>query len=260
MRECDPDDYCMSIPDLIVLAAAFFCVAALYSSVGHAGASGYLAIMALMGMAPVTMRPTALALNLVVATLATWRFWRAGWTKWSALWPFIVTSVPLAFIGGRVQLPVSGYRVLLGLVLVASAAVLAWRAWGGERHVDEPQPRIPLPVALGAGALIGGLSGLTGTGGGIFLSPLLLLAGWAGPRGTAGISAPFIWANSFAGLLGVQWVAGSLPAGLPWLAAAVLGGAWIGTALGLHRLPSRTLLWMLSVVLVIAGGKLVLSA
>jgi uncharacterized membrane protein YfcA len=101
---------------------------------------------------------------------------------------------------------------------------------------------------------------LTGTGGGIFLSPLLLLAGWAGPRGTAGISAPFIWVNSFAGLLGVQWVSGSLPAGLPWLVTAVLAGAWIGTALGLHRLPPRVLLAGLSVVLLIAGGKLILSA
>jgi uncharacterized membrane protein YfcA len=250
----------MSIPELIVLASAFFCVAALYSSVGHAGASGYLAIMALMGMAPVTMRPTALALNLVVATLATWRFWRAGWTRWSLLWPFIATSVPLAFVGGRVHLPLSGYRALLGFVLVISAMVLAWRAWGGDRHLAEVQPQVPLPVALGAGALIGALSGLTGTGGGIFLSPLLLLAGWAGPRSTAAIAAPFIWANSFAGLLGAQWVTGSLPAGLPWLVAAVLAGAWIGTALGVHRLPPRALLWALSAVMVIAGGKLILTA
>jgi uncharacterized membrane protein YfcA len=168
--------------------------------------------------------------------------------------------VPLAFIGGRVHLPVSGYRALLGFVLVSSAVVVAWRAWGGERHLGEPQPRIPLSVALAAGALIGGLSGLTGTGGGIFLSPLLLLAGWAGPRGTAGIAAPFIWANSFAGLLGVQWVSGSLPAGLPWLVTAVLAGAWIGTALGLHRLPPRVLLWALTAVLMIAGWKLILSA
>lgn len=249
----------MSPQDLFILVAAFFCVAALYSSVGHAGASGYLATMALVGVAPATMRPTALALNLVVATLATYRFWRGGWTRWSTLWPFVLASVPLAYAGGRIQLPVSGYRALLGLVLLFSAAVLAWRARGGDLHTTERQPHVPPAVALAAGGAIGLLSGLTGTGGGIFLSPLLLLTGWAGPRGTAGLAAPFIWVNSLAGLIGVHWVAGSLPPYLPWLVAAVLGGAWIGTMLGVARLPARALLWLLSVVLLIAGSKLLFT-
>jgi uncharacterized membrane protein YfcA len=249
----------MSPQELVLLVAAFFCVAALYSSVGHAGASGYLAMMALLGVAPATMRPTALALNLIVATLATYRFWRAGWTSWSALWPFVLASVPCAYVGGRMQLPVSGYRALVGIVLLGSAAVLAWRARGGGAALAERQAMVPPAAALGAGGVIGLLSGLTGTGGGIFLSPLLLFAGWAGPRGAAGLAAPFIWANSLAGLAGVQWASGSLPPYLPWLVAAVLAGGWLGTLLGLTRLPPRILLAMLSVVLVVAGLKLLLT-
>ncbi|MGB7737549.1 MAG: sulfite exporter TauE/SafE family protein [Steroidobacteraceae bacterium] len=246
--------------EALILAAAFFCLAALYSSVGHAGASGYLATMALLGVAPATMRPTALALNLVVATLATYRFWRAGWTRWERLLPFAIASVPLAYFGGRIQVPVTGYRTLVGVVLLCTAVVLIWRARGGESTLAERPLQIPLVAAVGSGAAIGLLSGLTGTGGGIFLSPLLLLAGWEGPRGAAGLAAPFICLNSLAGLIGVQWAANSLPAAMPLLAASVLAGGWLGTAVGLQRLPPRGLLWALAAVLLIAGGKLLLPA
>jgi hypothetical protein len=246
--------------DLLILATAFFFLAALYSSVGHAGASGYLATMALLGVAPATMRPTALALNLVVATLATYRFWRAGWTPWNQLLPFAIASVPLAYMGGRIQVPVAGYRALVGSVLLCSAAVLIWRALGSELKLAERPLQIPLVAAVGSGAAIGLLSGLTGTGGGIFLSPLLLFAGWAGPRGAAGLAAPFICLNSLAGLIGVQWAASSLPAEMPLLAGVVLAGGWVGTALGLQRLPAGGLLWALAAVLLVAGGKLVLPA
>ena len=250
----------MTPQELAVVVVAFACVAALYSTVGHAGASGYLAVMALLGVAPATMRPTALALNLVVATLATWRFWRAGWIRWSVLAPFVVASVPCAYLGGRIQLPVPGYRALVGVVLLAAAAVLWWRARGGELTLVERDVAVPRPVAVTSGAAIGLLSGLTGTGGGIFLSPLLLFAGWAGPRGAAGLAAPFIWLNSLAGLIGVHWATGSLHPHLPWFMAAVLVGGWVGTMLGLTRLPRAALLRALSVVLVIAGGKLILAS
>lgn len=250
----------MTPQELAVVVVAFACVAALYSTVGHAGASGYLAVMALLGVAPATMRPTALALNLVVATLATWRFWRAGWIRWSVLAPFVVASVPCAYLGGRIQLPVPGYRALVGVVLLAAAAVLWWRARGGELTLVERDVAVPRPVAVTSGAAIGLLSGLTGTGGGIFLSPLLLFAGWAGPRGAAGLAAPFIWLNSLAGLVGLHWATGSLHPHLPWFVAAVLVGGWIGTMLGLTRLPRAALLRALSVVLVIAGGKLILAS
>jgi hypothetical protein len=246
--------------EVLILAVAFFCLAALYSSVGHAGASGYLATMALLGVAPATMRPTALALNLIVATLTTYRFWRAGWTRWDQLLPFAIASVPLAYFGGRIQVPVPGYRALVGVVLLCSAVVLIWRARGGELTLAERTLQIPLVGAVASGAAIGLLSGLTGTGGGIFLSPLLLFAGWAGPRGAAGLAAPFICLNSLAGLIGVQWTASSLPAAMPLLAATVLAGGWVGTALGLQRLPKRGLIWALAAVLLVAGGKLLLPA
>lgn len=250
----------MSGTELVVLATLFFAAAAIYSTVGHAGASGYLAIMALAGVAPGVMRPTALVLNLLVATLGTYRYWRASLIRWRMLLPFIAGSVPLAFVGGRIQLPVPGYRALVGVVLIASAVVIAWRAWTHDDSATEKTADIPLPTALGTGAAIGLVAGLSGTGGGIFLSPVVLLLGWAGPRGTAGLAAPFIWINSLAGLLGVTSVASSLPVGIAWLAGSVLLGGLVGTTLGIRRLPPRALLTVLAVVLVIAGGKFLLPA
>lgn len=249
----------MDVQTLLMLALAFALVAALYSSVGHAGASGYLAVMALLGVVPEVMRPTALVLNLVVATLGTYRYSRAGWTSWKALLPLLAGSIPLAFIGGSVRLPVAGYRALLGGVLLVSAAVLAWRAYSRGDPADDGPIRLPFAAALGIGAAIGMLSGLTGTGGGIFLSPLLLLAGWASPRRTSGIAAPFILFNSAAGLAGLGWSAAHFPAELPWLAIAVLAGGFAGTQLGAHRLPARALQALLALVLTIAGTKLLLT-
>lgn len=246
--------------ELIILAALFFAAAAIYSTVGHAGASGYLAIMALVGVAPGVMRPTALVLNLLVASLGTYRYWRAHLIRWRMLLPFVIGSMPLAFVGGRIQLPVPGYRALVGVVLLLSAAVIAWRAFTHESAGNEPSQKVPLPSALAIGAAIGLVAGLTGTGGGIFLSPLVLLLGWAGPRGTAGLAAPFIWINSVSGLLGLTSIATTLPDGILWLAAAVLLGGLLGTTLGIRRLPPRALLVVLSIVLVIAGGKFLLPA
>lgn len=249
----------MATDELILLASLFFAAAAIYSTVGHAGASGYLAIMALLGVTPGVMRPTALVLNLLVATLGTFRYWRANLIDWRALLPFVIGSTPLAFIGGRIQLPVPGYRTLVGVVLLISAVIITGRAFIQENAASEPPPpRVPLVTALVTGATIGLVAGLTGTGGGIFLSPVVLLLGWAGPRRTAGLAAPFIWINSLGGLLGLTSVASRLPPGILWLAAAVLLGGLVGTTLGIRRLPPRVLLIVLSLVLVIAGGKFLL--
>jgi uncharacterized protein len=243
---------------LLLLACGFALVAALYSSVGHAGASGYLALMALAGLMPVVMRPTALVVNVVVATIGTYHFSRAGLTNWRALLPLVGASVPLAFIGGTIELPVHGYRWLVGAVLVASALVIAVRAYGhaGQASVVEPAIDLPLAGAIAIGLVIGLLSGLTGTGGGIFLSPLLLLAGRAGPRRTAGLAAPFIRLNSLAGIAGLGWSQVAFPNGLPWLVLAVLLGGLLGAKLGTRRLPARVLLSLLAAVLFIAGAKL----
>lgn len=251
----------MTADQLLILLPLFFLLAGLYTSVGHAGASGYLAAMALLAVAPAVMRPTALALNILVASFTVYRFARAGYCSWRALWPFLLGSVPLAALGGSLRLTTGLYYVLVGAALALSAIVLAWRAFGGPPpESPSDQARIPVAPAIGSGAVIGLLSGLTGTGGGIFLSPVVLLAGWAGPRHTGGISAPFILANSATALLAGTATWAALPAELPWLALAVLAGAGAGTWLGLRRLSTRWLLMMMALVLLVAAGKLILTA
>lgn len=251
----------MSPDQLLILLPAFFLLAALYTSVGHAGASGYLAAMALVAIAPDTMRPTALALNILVALFTTYRFWGAGYFSWRALWPFLLGSVPLAALGGSLRLTTGLYYVLAGCALALSAIVLAWRAWGGVAPESPGEAaRIPLVPAVACGAVIGLLSGLTGTGGGIFLSPIVLLAGWAGPRHTGGISAPFILANSAIALAAGTATWAALPVELPWLVVAVLAGAVTGTWFGIRRLSTRWLLAAMALVLSIAAAKLILTA
>jgi uncharacterized membrane protein YfcA len=238
-----------------LLPLTIFVAAVLYSSVGHGGASAYLAVMSLAGLAPGVMRPAALVLNLIVATIGAFRFARAGHFQWRLFWPFAAASIPFAFLGGAITLPDIVYRRVLGIVLLFAAYRL-WRVFrGSEAKLHAP----PLAAALLWGAAIGTLSGLTGVGGGIFLSPLLLLAHWAEPRPTAAVSAAFIWVNSFAGLLGKPASLAALPAGIAlWALAAAVGGI-VGAGLGSRRLPSLVLRRLLAVVLVVAGGKLLLG-
>jgi uncharacterized protein len=237
------------------VGAAFFAAAALYASVGHAGGSAYLAIMGLAGIAPATMRPTALALNILVATIVTLRFQAAGHVRWRAVVPFVIASVPAAFVGGTLVLPSALYKPLVGGVLLVAAVQLFRTA--ARPADDEPNAGVPTLPAVAAGAAIGLLAGLTGTGGGIFLTPLIVLAGWAGSRTAAGISAAFILGNSIAGLAGNVAAVGSLPPELPlWLGVVALGGL-IGSELGARRLSTIDLRRALAVVLVIAGLKLI---
>jgi uncharacterized protein len=242
------------------LAALIFLAATLYSSVGHAGASGYLAAMAIVGLAPETMRPTALALNILVATIATIRYDRAGQFDWRTFWPFVLSSVPASFVGGIIHLPTTFYRPLVGAILLLAALELMRSA---RRSVTQElvavQSDVPVMPALGIGAGIGLLSGLTGTGGGIFLSPVLLFLGWAQTRKTSGVSAAFILLNSIAALAGTTFAVSALPPTIPlWLLAAAVG-ALLGTQLGTRLLPIPALRYALSLVLVIAGAKLVLT-
>ena len=237
----------------LALAACIFVAATLYSSVGHAGASAYIALMALFGIDAAVMRPTALALNIIVAGLASFRFIKAGLFRWRALWPFLVTALPMAFVGGTIDLPNEVYRPLVGVVLWLSAARLLWpRPLRVEQESSDP----PLYLALPAGAMIGLLAGLTGTGGGIFLSPLLLFMAWAPTRTASGVAAVFVLANSISGLAGQAASLEALPAELPVFAAAALAGGLLGTTMGI-RLPQRAILKMLGIVLLIAGAKLI---
>jgi uncharacterized membrane protein YfcA len=231
-------------------------MAALYSSVGHAGASGYLAAMALFAVAPAVMKPTALTLNILVALIATVRFYRAGFFSWRVLLPFAVTSIPFAFVGGMISLPNPIYQRVVGVVLLFAA----YRLWSSAKTqaAAEAKPA-PIALALLLGAGIGLLSGVTGVGGGIFLSPLVLLAGWAETRQMSGVAAAFILVNSIAGLAGHLSSVQSLPGSIyAWGVAAVLGGI-VGTELGRRRLATVTLRRVLAAVLVIAAVKLTLS-
>lgn len=245
----------MGLETILMLAALMFLAALLYSSVGHAGASGYLAAMALFGLAPMVMKPTALLLNVVVASIASYRFLRAGCFSRELFWPLALAAIPMAFVGGLVTLPQAAYRPLLGLVLLYSA----WR-FLARPVAESPALRPPaLPWLLAAGAGIGLLSGLTGVGGGIFLSPLALFLAWGRMREVAGVAALFILVNSLAGLAGFFTRHGvSLPEGFPiWALAVVLGG-WLGAGLGSRRLPVATLQKVLALVLAVAGFKMLM--
>lgn len=242
------------MPDhLPLLAITVLLVALLYSSVGHAGASGYLAVMSLFALAPAVIKPTALVLNILVASIGAWQFWRAGHFSWRLFWPFAVLAVPLAFVGGYATLPTHAFKMLVGAVLLFSALRLLLRPSADEvAH----EPARPLAVSLGAG--LGLLAGLTGTGGGIFLTPLLLHRRWARTKTAAAVSALFILVNSVAGLLGNIASTRQFPAfALVLAAAAVIGGA-IGSYWGSRRLQPMAIKRCLAVVLLIAGTKLLL--
>ena len=245
------------MPDALVLAALFLVAAALYASVGHAGASAYLAAMALLGVAPEVARPTALALNVVVASFVTLRFWRAGLLQPRALLPLVIASIPLAFIGGSIHIPENLYKPLLGAVLLVAAAGFFRTAQKAADENSIQPPTIPILPALILGGTIGMLSGLTGTGGGIFLSPALIVAGWATTRQASGIASGFILVNSISGLLGNVSAVGGVPSSLPLWIGAVLVGAIVGAEIGSRRASPPQLRYLLGAVLVVAGLKLI---
>jgi uncharacterized protein len=238
---------------LLPLALGILVVATLYSSVGHAGASGYIAVMSLLSIAPETIKPTALALNILVASIATWQFAKAGHFDWRLFWPFALPAIPMAFIGGYLSLPAVAFNILLGAVLLYAAARLIMPPTA-ESEVKKP----PLLAALACGSGIGLIAGLTGTGGGIFLTPLLLAMGWAGAKSAAAVSAAFILMNSVSGLLGNVSSTRFLPPDLTLLLVLAAIGGLIGSVAGSTRLPAKTIKRLLAVVLAIAGAKLLL--
>ncbi len=242
--------------DIFVIALLMFIAAVLYSSVGHAGASSYLAIMALFNFAPAEMKPTALALNIVVACIGTYRFYRAGFFSWNLFWPFAVTSVPLAYLGGSINLSVGVYKTIVGTVLLFAAVRLILSTV--QRKPEEiRQP--PRGVALSVGAVLGFISGLTGVGGGIFLTPLLLLMKWSETKIAAGVSATFILVNSISGIIGNRQNAHLISDSILPFTIAVICGGLIGTYLGTKKFDTTTLRRVLAVVLIVAGTKLILT-
>lgn len=247
----------MPTEQVVLLSVLFLLVGGLYASVGHAGASGYLAVMAIVGTAPESMRTTALSVNVVVASIAFAHYCSAGHFSWRFLLPFAIGSFPMAFLGGTVSLPEAWLRIAIGATLAFAAARTIWT---NRRPAAAPPVREPdAAVRLLAGGAIGFVAGVTGTGGGIFLSPLLILMGWAEPRRVAATASLFILINSVSGLAGIAvggWSGGLDP--IPLGAAAAAGGL-LGGHLGARRATPRALNLLLSAVLAIAAAKLLVG-
>ena len=241
---------------LLGLTGLFLFMAVLYAAVGQGGGSGYLAAMALMGVAPDRFRLIALTLNVVVASIGLVKFARAGFFDGKLLLPFVVTSVPLALVGGYLSLPAEIFQPVVAVALLWAAVLLIWKPPLPE---EEVQGKPPAWAAASVGGGIGLLSGLIGIGGGIFFAPFLILKGWAGAKKTACLSSAFILVNSLAALGGVVLHTQDFPALLPaWMVVVALGG-WLGAEFGAKRLSPKTLHWLLASVLVIAGAKIILT-
>jgi len=240
----------------LIIPLIFF-AALLYASVGHGGASGYLAVMALLSVAPESMRPAALALNVLVSSIALYKFYRVKAFSLQLLLPIIVGSIPFAFVGGLISLPATIYKPIIGVVLL----VAAWQIFVQSKHVPTTIKQSPSKFALfGMGSGLGLLSGLTGVGGGIFLSPILILMNWAETKMISGIASAFILVNSLSGLAGVLTQNYVLPNGLIYWALAAVSGGLIGAEYGSRRLANPTIRQLLALVLVIAGMKMVFTA
>jgi uncharacterized protein len=246
----------MTTEQIMLIAVLMGIGAMLYSSVGHAGSSAYQAIMILTGVAATTMKPTALVLNIIVASLASVRYLRAGLFNVKLWLPFAIGALPFAFLGGGAKITEQSYKLMLAGVMIVAALRLLWpKSLTAQQNIHPPH----IAVAITVGAAIGLLSGLTGTGGGIFLSPLIMFFGWEEPRKASGVAALFILSNSIAGLLGNVKSVGHLPPELPWFMVAVLIGAIAGTTLGISKLPTQRLLQALGLVMLVATTKLIFA-
>ncbi|MGY8663816.1 sulfite exporter TauE/SafE family protein [Bradyrhizobium sp. UFLA05-109] len=239
-----------------MLTIFFAIISLLYATVGQAGGTAFLALMAFASFPSAQMRPTALLLNIVAATYSTWLLNRGGFIDWKRLKLFLSTSVPTALIGGFTILSPHLYDAITGFVLLFAAAVLLI----GRAKGANSARAIPSWGAIATGAGIGLVSGLTGVGGGVFLAPVLIALRWASPKETAALSAPFIWVNSAVGLAGATY-AGQLPSPQTWLyALGAVAGAMIGTTIGLRWLSETTTRYVLAAILGAAGIELMIFA
>lgn len=244
----------MPTEQLLFLATSIFVVALLYSSVGHGGASGYIAVMSLCGIAPTSIKPTALILNIFVACIGSWQFWKMGFLSWQLFWRLAALSIPMSFLGGYLNLPTPVFKVILGVALLLSALRFLVKPTEDTATIEPV-----LPIALSIGGGIGFLSGLTGTGGGIFLTPLLFWRRWASAKTASAVSAMFILVNSISGLLGNLSATKQVPPFAVLLLVAALTGGSIGSYFGSHKLSHNLIQRILSMVLIIAGLKLMLT-
>lgn len=239
-----------------ITAFLIFLGAILYSSVGHGGASSYIAIMALMGTPTSIIKPIGLILNIIVSSIGGFRFIKNNFFSIKVFVPVTVSSVPAAFLGGYIELPPEFYRPLIGFILIVAGAQFLFNFY---QYAKKPRGKVNLTLAFFGGALIGLISGLTGTGGGIFLSPLIIILGWTTVKQTSGTAAAFIFFNSISGLIGNLSSMKTLPPTVFLFSGAVLIGVLIGTQLGLKHLNVSGIQKVLGVVLIIAGLKFIFT-
>lgn len=247
----------MMSPELMTLLffLLLFMVAFLYSSVGHGGASGYLALMALFSYAPETMRPTALLLNIFVATTGFIQYYRGGHFRWSLFWPFVVSSIPASFVGGLIVMDAHLYKIVLGILLLFSVVRL-----GGLKFDDNaPLKKQELLLSVLIGAVIGIFSGMIGIGGGIILSPLILLLHWGNMKQTAAVSALFILVNSISGMAGIVTKGVHFSHDMVWMIVVAFLGGLLGSYLGSMKVGSVLLRRTLALVLLVASLKLLFT-
>ena len=239
----------------LLIAGCLFLGAVLYTSVGHAGASAYIAVMTLFDLPPLVIKPTALTLNIFVSSYTSFRYIKSTFFNKQLFLFLILGSVPAAYIGGHINLPSHIYKPIIGVLLLLSGIRFLVQAL----QTDKAQRAVNKPLAIFIGACVGLLSGITGTGGGIFLSPLIIWLGWVSVKQASGTVSAFIFVNSIAGLLGNFQSTSSLPSELPIFLVAVLLGAFIGTRFGISRFSSVGVKRALGFVLLIAGAKFLLA-
>jgi len=242
----------LEFQSLLILLALITAMACLYSSVGHGGASGYIAAMALLGLSVLDIKPVALTMNIAVSALALYFF--ARHMNWKVFIPLTVMSIPMAFLGGASEVSPTLLKIAIGFSLMLAAIKLF------SKQDEISNPSIPsIGVLLATGGALGFVAGLTGVGGAIYLSPILYVMQWANMRTNAAISGGFVFVNSIAGLAGYLSSGNTLPSFSALFIATALAGAIIGASLGSRTVSSSNIRKLLGVVLVVAGGKLIFT-
>ncbi len=239
----------------ILFFSLLFLVALIYSSVGHGGASGYLALMVFFSFAPDTMRSTALMLNISVSLIAFLQYYRGGHFRWQLFWPFAIASIPAAFLGGLIMIDAKWYKIILGVLLLFSVVrLVGWRFKNNSIKSEQS-----LLLSLLIGALIGILSGMIGIGGGILLSPVILLLHWANMKQTAAVSALFILVNSISGMAGLMTKGFYFSSDMLWMIIIAFSGGLLGSYLGAIKIGGSSLKNILALVLLMASIKLLFT-
>ncbi len=233
---------------------SLFVIAFLYSSVGHGGGTGYLALLALWGIAPLLIKPTALTLNVFVSAIAFYSYYKAGYFKWKLIFPFLISSIPCAYLGALTRVNPSTYKIILGIFLLIAIGRMLLIS----NAITEKSIKMPFIPAVVIGALLGFFSGMIGIGGGIILSPIIILFHWANVKESAAASALFIFLNSLSGLSAL--VSGGFKFDqhlLIWITVGIIGGI-AGSYIGSFRLKPNKLKFVLAAVLLLASIKLII--